>query len=430
MASRIKEHGLNEDELAKALELATPALAGLKGRLHGEAALPHLTIPAERKDLAGCVRLAEHLLKDSRDIVVYGVGGSSLGAQALAQLACYRLPGPRLVDNRPQIHFFENLDAFTLEHALSRFNLPTTRFLVISKSGGGSTLETLVQLVTTIAALKADGHGSELARYFAIIAGPGDNPMRRIARDIGCPIIDHHPGIGGRFAVLTNVGLVPALCLGLDPLSIRSGAREVADALAGAATPEHFPPALGAAISVGLAARRRISTTVMMPYSDRLELFAMWYRQLWAESLGKGGKGTTPVRALGPVDQHSQLQLYLDGPRDKLFTLIMTDCAGQGLPIEADPALAPDLAFLRGRYVGDVVDAHQRATAETLIANGRPTRIFRIDQPNERVLGALFMHFMLETILAARMLKVDPFDQPAVEQGKVLARKYLVGDEG
>jgi len=161
---------------------------------------------------------------------------------------------------------------------------------------------------------------------------------------------------------------------------------------------------------------------VVMPYGDRLERFAMWHRQLWAESLGKDGKGTTPIAALGPVDQHSQLQLYLGGPRDKLYTILTQGLAGKGPRIvSADP----ELAYLNGRTVGDLADAEQRATIDTLIANTRPTRTLNVPVPDAHTIGALFMHFMLETIIAAHVLGVDPFDQPAVEQGKLLAKKYL-----
>ena len=162
-----------------------------------------------------------------------------------------------------------------------------------------------------------------------------------------------------------------------------------------------------------------------MPYADRLAAFGLWFRQLWAESLGKDGKGSTPIRAVGAVDQHSQLQLYLAGPRDKMFSLVTLDVAGSGGVIPASFADDPSLAYLAQRSLGDLLAAEQRATAESLVRNGRPTRVFRVGKLDERALGALLMHFMLETIIAAHLLGVDAFDQPAVEEGKVLARQYL-----
>jgi glucose-6-phosphate isomerase len=165
--------------------------------------------------------------------------------------------------------------------------------------------------------------------------------------------------------------------------------------------------------------------SVVVAYADRLERFLAWYCQLWAESLGKDGKGTTPVKALGPVDQHSQLQLWLAGPKDKLFTLFLTETKGKGPEALAEIAAKTKFDFLGGHRIGDLVDAEQRATADTLVKNGRPVRTFTLPALDERTLGALFMHFMLETIIAGRMLGVDPFDQPAVEEGKILAKQYL-----
>ena len=244
-------------------------------------------------------------------------------------------------------------------------------------------------------------------------------------------ILDHDPGIGGRYSALSLVGLLPAMIVGLDPLAVREGAADVLAPVLDGAPPEFVEPAIGAAISVGLATENRVTTTVVMPYVDRLADFGLWFRQLWAESLGKNGKGTNPINALGTVDQHSQLQLYLDGPRDKMFTVMMLNCAGSGPIVE--PSLADDeaLGYLSGKSMGDLMDAEQRATAKTLVRNNRPTRIFRLSSLDERMMGALMMHFMLETIIAAHLLNVDPFDQPAVEEGKILTRDYLAeSDQG
>jgi glucose-6-phosphate isomerase len=164
-----------------------------------------------------------------------------------------------------------------------------------------------------------------------------------------------------------------------------------------------------------------------MAYADRLERFTRWYVQLWAESLGKDGKGTTPLGALGPVDQHSQLQLFIAGPRDKLFTVITVDAAGKGPRIVADLAQACGEPGFAGKTIGDLVAAQGRATAETLAKNGCPVRTIHLDRLDEASLGELLMQFMLETIIAADLLGVDAFDQPAVEEGKVLAKQYLTG---
>jgi glucose-6-phosphate isomerase len=163
----------------------------------------------------------------------------------------------------------------------------------------------------------------------------------------------------------------------------------------------------------------------MLPYSDRLSRFAAWYVQLWGESLGKQGEGTTPVAALGPVDQHSQLQLYLDGSPQHLITVVRDTCAGRGPRVMRDLAKIAHAEYLAGHAAGDLVAAQQKAIPEALIAARRPVRTIDLERLDERALGGLMMHFMLETILAGHLLGVDPFDQPAVESSKVITRRYL-----
>jgi glucose-6-phosphate isomerase len=251
------------------------------------------------------------------------------------------------------------------------------------------------------------------------------NGLRALCEHFGIPTLDHDSDIGGRFAGLTNVGLLPALARGLDVEALRAGARAVIETMLAAKSAADFAPAVGAAIVVGLAKERGVRATVMLPYADRLSRFAAWYVQLWGESLGKKGKGTTPVAALGPVDQHSQLQLYLDGAPQHLITVVREACGGSGPSISSDLAGVAHADYLAGHSAGDLVAAQQRAIPEALTAAGRPVRTIDIERLDERSLGALMMHFMLETILAGALLGVDPFDQPAVESGKLITRKYL-----
>jgi len=265
-----------------------------------------------------------------------------------------------------------------------------------------------------------------LARHCVVVTEPTANPMRRLAEREAIHCIDHDPEIGGRFSVLTNTGMLPALIAGLDAVAARRGAEVVLRETLAAENPRDSAVAVGAAVVMGLAEHRGLKISVLMPYVDRLASFGLWYRQLWAESLGKEGKGTTPVRALGTVDQHSQLQLYLDGPADKVLTLLMLDQTGRGERVGSElTASDPDLAYLSGRTMGDLLEAEQVATAESLMQRGRPTRVIRLRALNEESLGALFMHFLLETLMAADLLGISPFGQPAVEHGKVLARRHL-----
>jgi glucose-6-phosphate isomerase len=213
--------------------------------------------------------------------------------------------------------------------------------------------------------------------------------------------------------------------MGLDVVALREGAGEVLETLLAADGAARSAPALGAAMVLALTRHHGLHAVIMMPYGDRLRLFSNWFAQLWAESLGKDGEGTQPVAAAGPVDQHSLLQLFLDGPADKLLTIIMPATAGTGPRVPDSYRSDPLIGYLAGRTVGDLTDCQQRATAETFARNGRPMRSIAIARLDERVMGALLMHFMLETIIMGLMMGIDPFDQPAVEQSKVLTREYL-----
>jgi glucose-6-phosphate isomerase len=388
---------------------------------HAEGSLPLLRLPAARDDLAALAPVVKDHRARFDQVVVLGTGGSSLGGQTLCALADAGF-GQRA--GAPRLRFMDNVDPHTMGLLADSGELVRTGFLVISKSG--STAETLTQFLVCFAALQKRV-GAAAATHFIAVTEPGDNLLRRLAARFGMAVLDHDPGVGGRYSALSLVGLLPAMIAGLDAVRVREGAAEVLAPVLAGHPPAAVAPAVGAALSVGLARDHGAGTTVLMPYVDRLACFGLWFRQLWAESLGKRGQGTTPVNALGTVDQHSQLQLYLDGPRDKMFSVVLLDCAGTGPRV--DPALADDraLGYLTGRSVGDLMDAEGRATVETLIRNGRPTRVFRLTALDERVMGALMMHFMLETVIAAHLLGVDPFDQPAVEEGKVLTRQYLAG---
>jgi glucose-6-phosphate isomerase len=222
------------------------------------------------------------------------------------------------------------------------------------------------------------------------------------------------------------VGLLPAAILGLDVAAIRKGASAALLPVLDKHEPARVPAAVGAALAVALSESKGKSISAVMAYSDRLERFTHWYVQLWAESLGKDGKGTTPLAVLGPVDQHSQVQLFIAGPRDKLFTVVSIGAQGKGPRMDAELAKLCGEPGFGGKTIGDLVAAEGRATAETLAKNGCPVRTLHIETLDERSLGELLMHFMLETIIAAHLFGIDAFDQPAVEEGKVLAKKYLM----
>ncbi|HEY9520291.1 MAG TPA: glucose-6-phosphate isomerase, partial [Methyloceanibacter sp.] len=420
--------GLTRAALDRVLARLQPRPESLRED-YASGTLPLLRVPEWRDDIDAARAALAALTKDARTLVFFGTGGSSLGGQTLAQLGGWGIPGDDGNGGqreRPRTRFYDNLDPRTLERALASMDLATTRFVVVSKSG--NTPETLVQLIAAIEAVRAAGLGSRVPDLFLGLTEPGSaatNGLRDLCEALSIPTLPHEPKIGGRFSCLTNVGLLPALARNLDVEALRDGAGSVVKALLDARAPQYFAPAVGAAVGIGLAEERGVKVSVMLPYSDRLSRFAAWYVQLWGESLGKNGEGTTPVAALGPVDQHSQLQLYLDGAPQHFITVVRENCAGSG------PRVAPDLAkiaqaeYLSGHTAGDLVAAQQKAIPEALLAAGRPMRTIDLERLDERALGALLMHFMLETVLAGHLLGVDPFDQPAVESGKIITRRYL-----
>ncbi len=418
LLERIGALGLGAGELGALLERTRPSLDRLRGQ-HARRSETLLVIAERRDDLRELAPIAEEF-RGLAHVIVLGIGGSSLGGQTLCALAD-RGYGPR--PGSPRLHFMENIDPASFSALFAGIDLARTGVIVISKSG--DTLEPLMQLAIVLEALSAVVGSKTAAERTLALTEPKDNALRRLAKRHAMRVIDCDPDIAGRFSVLSNVGVLPALIAGLDAEALRRGAAAALSETLSAKTARAAPAALGAAVSVGLAELHNLRSTVLMPYADGLALFGLWYRQLWAESLGKSGKGTTPIRALGAVDQHSQLQLYLDGPADKMFTLVVLDQAGKGGRVSEEFAAGPEFAYLAGRTMGDLLEAEQRATAETLMQKGRPTRVVWLERLDEERLGALLMHFMLETLIAADLFGVPAFGQPAVEQGKLLARRYL-----
>lgn len=413
LSSAIGDRGVSDQALDEALAGAQSALAWLRAEVEA-GALPAFDVCRQSADLAELEALASNFRSGCDTVAVLGTGGSSLGGQALCALSADKAA--------PDIRFLDNIDPVTLDALIADTAPDRLGLVIISKSGG--TAETLAQAMTLVAQLAA-GSGDDLRERVVVITEPGDTPLRRFAAHWNFDIRDHDSGIGGRYAALSQVGLLPALIAGVNAKAVREGAAAILSQTLEADAAADVPAALGAAVSVALRQERGIGISVLMPYSDRLAKLAQWYQQLWAESLGKGGAGTTPVAALGTVDQHSQLQLYLDGPADKMFTIVAPDHSGSGVRVEAGAARDFGLDYLAGRTVGDLMAAEQQATIDALTAKGCPTRVLAVDAVDAATVGALMMHYMLETVIAARLLGVDAFDQPAVEDGKMRARAYL-----
>ena len=343
-------------------------------------------------------------------IIVFGTGGSSLGGQALCQLS-----------SATQVQFVDNIDPRAFDQLLASTDPARTGAIFISKSG--STLETLTQAyVITDHFLQALGP-TALPQHALVMSENKISPLTGLCKHYSLPFLELSPSIGGRFCVFSSVGLLPGILNGVDTYSFVHGARNTLLKLM-----EHdFEPfAQSMAWHYNLL-NQGVAQQVLFAYSDTLSTFSQWACQLIGESLGKNGKGITPIAARGTVDQHSQLQLYIDGPRDKWITFIT--CADKGLgPKLSSAAIDPSLGYLRMKTMGDIMAAEHQATLMSMIQSGCYVRQMQIASPNGQALGELMMHFMIEVIGLAAMMTINPFDQPAVEQGKILTKQLLEHD--
>jgi glucose-6-phosphate isomerase len=375
--------------------------------------LPLFQFVNQKNDFSQLEQTAAHLRQNFKDVIILGTGGSSLGGQALYSLSR---------QETPKLHFHDNIDSDTFERLFAKISPTETAVIAISKSG--NTAETLMQLLTCLQHWSRVIPESQLKEHFWIIAENQSNGIREIAQRYDLECLDHPMDINGRVAVFTLVGLLPALIAGLDAPAVLQGAKKVLAQLKNAKHAQDSLPLAGAMVHYILS-QEGYTQSVVMPYVDRLNTLALWYRQLWAESLGKQGKGTTPINAVGTIDQHSQLQLYLDGPKDKFFTIITGTHPVDHFVINAEQFQHPSLVIFQDKSMGQLMMAEQQATIDTLHNNQCPTRVIHLENLTEEALGALMMHFVVETIATAYLLKVNPFDQPAVEESKILTRHYL-----
>jgi glucose-6-phosphate isomerase len=369
---------------------------------------PFLAVTDDDEGLEAILAIAQELRGRFQHLVVVGTGGSSLGAKTLA----YALQAS---EEKRQLHFLENVDAHTLAGHLASVNLSQTGYLIVSKSG--TTAETLATTCSLVHAYEAQGVSREtLAGHMIVLTEPQESPLRDMARALKWSILPHDTRIGGRFSVFSNVGCLPAAFVGIDVRLLHAGARDYFHHAA-----DHLKPALAFHQH---ALENHLSLTVMMPYVDRLRFFGQWFVQLWAESLGKEGKGLTPMQALGTIDQHSLLQLFRDGPRDKSFTLL------EVLEEKDDFSITPPvedhrLDYLKGKTLSQLLRAEYHATAQTLRGQGLWVRTLSLPKLDAYHMGGLLAHFMMETVAVAQLMGVNAFNQPGVEESKLLTRQYL-----
>lgn len=388
---------------------------------------------ADRRDDLDSLEHNERLqrwLSENDQFLLLGTGGSSLGAQAIYDVAKF---SPASSSNRT-IKFVDNLDPFPLQELFKNFNENLkTGILCISKSG--ETLETITQLILIMSeflgwdSISDDVRKSNISSKIVVITEDKSSSLRDFALGRGILCLDHPKNIGGRFSVLSIVGMLPAIICGMDPYEIRRGATEVLH--------EKIDAIKGGAAFVVQNVLNGFGNHVSFVYSDKLMAFSAWLSQLYAESSGKNGLGVTPLSARGSVDQHSQLQLYLDGPNDKSFSFFLErqqnalSSNDSILTLPQQEGFIPQkFSYLKGKSLADIFEAQYQATMSTLVEKGRPLRSFVFPEVNSRILGQLFMHFMLEVPCVCNLLGVNPFDQPAVERGKILTKELLSKREG
>ncbi|MFQ5696753.1 MAG: glucose-6-phosphate isomerase [Myxococcota bacterium] len=395
---------------ASELRRLQPRLRRAWRALESDPAAGFLELPSRVTPLRQ-LRAAARDLAGFRDGVQLGIGGSSLGAQAIyrALSSSASSPGVRL-------HFADNVDPQSFGALLDSLSPRRTLVHVVSKSGG--TLETLAQLRALLRNFSARDPHFRIRRR-AIVTTGASGPLREFARREGLRTLDFPEDVGGRFSALTPSGLLLPVLVGIPVQRILRGARDMRARCADA--PGAGPAGALAALGWLHDQRHHRPIHVQWIYSDALLPMGEWFRQLWAESLGKGGRGPTPIVARGTTDQHSQLQLHAQGPDDKLYTVLRVARRTRRVPLGPDPGLM-DVGV---RDLGEIFDAEAGGTVEALVGAGRPVVQLWLERVSPEGLGELLMLQQLQTALAGALYEVDPFDQPGVELGKRAALKIL-----
>lgn len=383
--------------------------------------------PEQKAQIEAISAQAKTLRAHSDDLIVLGIGGSSLGGQAMLKALGK--------DNNPKshrVHFVDNVDPQTLGCLLEKLDPHKTSVAVISKSGG--TLETIAQLLV-VRQWSLDGatDTTENAKRWVCITDPSKGHLRAWAQKRGLALLPIPQNVGGRFSALTAAGLLPAAYAGISIDEILVGGRQMAEHCRGAASASEDMAAQFALATCLAQNHLGSASLVIMPYSDRLKTMTAWFVQLWAESLGKrldssGHEvyaGQTPIAALGATDQHAQLQLFIEGPRDKCIMMIEVAEHGIRMPIPSDPSDLLHVGFLAGRDLADVMSAEYRATQSALLAAGVPVLSLALPCIDGHNLGQTMMFFEIATAYAGLYRDVDPFNQPGVEAGKQTALKIL-----
>ncbi len=421
-AGAVDRHGVADERIAALHSTARGVHEDIAAR-RKSGKLPFFELPNANVD--DIVSYAKSAGERFDTFVNVGIGGSALGAQALFLSLRHPFHNSAAKRDGMRLFFADNIDPDTLSGMFDICDPRTTLYNIITKSG--STAETMGTFLIVKNILERMV-GASWRDHIVFTTDPVKGDLRSISNSEGIASFPVPQGVGGRFSVLTPVGLLPAACAGIDIRELLAGAAEMDARLSSSSVMDN--PAYLFSLYQYLLDRdggKRIS--VMMPYSSRLYGLADWFRQLWAESLGKRKNldgddvyvGPTPVKALGVTDQHSQVQLYVEGPFDKSFTLLRVEKFGQELPMKAAYPEKASLAYLGGRTMAQLMDAEFNGTVYALTANGRPNMTITFPEISPRTVGQFMYAFEVSTLFSGGLYRIDSLDQPGVEWGKVAA---------
>src|SRR6056297_2716865 len=419
-----EEHGLTLEELEDAKEEALRAHQNIL-EAEAEGKMGFMELPYKQEEVVKELKETAEELKDKFDnFVVLGIGGSALGNTAL-QTAVNDPYYNSFEDARngyPRLFVSDNVDPDGIRAMLDKLDPEKTVFNVISKSG--STAETMSQFLLARSIVAEEVGEDKVGEHFIATTSSDSGYLIEIAEREGMQKFYIPDNVGGRFSVLTPVGLLSAAFTGVDIESLLEGAAYM-DKISREADFWENPALINGLIHY-LAFKKGKIMSVMMPYSDRLRDVADWYRQLWAESLGKevdrqGNQvnvGPTPIKALGATHQHSQAQLYMEGPFDKIITFLEVENFGEELEIPGAYQDLAGLGYLGGHTFDELINTEKWATELALNKRKRMNQTLKVPEVNEFTLGQLFYFFEFQTAVTGELLNVNAFNQPGVELGK------------
>lgn len=428
------EQGFTEKDFSDNKNLINSAFKNVKEN-RGKGMMGWTELPYNQKEIvADIIATAKYIKKKFDNFVVLGIGGSALGPIAAFQALCHLRHNelPKSKRKAPKLYVEDNVDPERMVALLDVLDLDKTIFNVVTKSG--ATSETMAQYLIIMKILK-DKYGDKAKDHMIATTSENKGNLIKIAKQEGLKTFYIPDGVGGRFSELCPVGLLPAAVVGIDIKAMLAGAAHMDKICKNKDVKKN--PALLTAFLQYLAMKRGKNISVMMPYADSLKYVADWYCQLWGESLGKaedneGNKvfvGQTPVKALGVTDQHSQVQLYREGPFDKVITLLAVKNYRSTVEISQGCEDIPDVSFLCGHTMNELITAEREATEYALTTANRLNHTIVLPEVNAFTIGELLYLFEMETAYAGAMLNINTFNQPGVEGGKN-ATYALFGKKG